>query len=40
MSSPGMDRTVWATSVASGVYFYKINAGDNYENMKKMVLLR
>jgi hypothetical protein len=27
-------------SVASGVYFYKINAGDNYENMKKMVLLR
>ncbi len=28
------------TSVASGVYFYKINAGDNYENMKKMVLLR
>jgi hypothetical protein len=28
------------TNVASGVYFYKINAGDNYENMKKMVLLR
>jgi len=27
-------------SVASGVYFFKINAGDNYENMKKMVLLR
>jgi hypothetical protein len=27
-------------NVASGVYFYKINAGDNYENMKKMVLLR
>jgi hypothetical protein len=26
-------------SVASGVYFYKINAGD-YENRKKMVLLR
>ncbi len=28
------------SNVASGVYFYKINAGDNYENMKKMVLLR
>ncbi len=28
------------SSVASGVYFYKINAGDSYENMKKMVLLR
>jgi hypothetical protein len=28
------------SNVASGVYFYKINAGDDYENMKKMVLLR
>ena len=28
------------SNVASGVYFYKITAGDNYENMKKMVLLR
>ncbi|MDD3642831.1 MAG: FlgD immunoglobulin-like domain containing protein, partial [Candidatus Krumholzibacteria bacterium] len=28
------------SSVASGVYFYKINAGNDYENMKKMVLLR
>ncbi len=28
------------TSVASGVYFYKLNASDDYENMKKMVLLR
>ena len=28
------------TSVASGVYFYKITASDDYENMKKMVLLR
>ncbi len=28
------------SNVASGVYFYKINAGNDYENMKKMVLLR
>ena len=28
------------SNVASGVYVYKINAGDDYEKMKKMVLLR
>jgi hypothetical protein len=27
-------------SVASGVYFYKLCAGDDYENIRKMVLIR